>query len=380
MINRLFQIFALMKKNFVFKNLESNNLVIFDCINENYMKDLFDNTKYFSLSTRLDRIEKIYLNMDTLKFVVKNFFKRKLKINYLISIINQIDPKMIITLIDNSIEFSIISKHFKDKIPFYAIQGANRGDVKFMNEDEVKIFEFDTFFCFGNYEKKLYLKKNIKINKFIFSGPLRPSLALRHIKKEKIKLNENKYDIFLPTELSTGSPYNPHTNYSESCVRLADYTVNVCKRNRLNLIFSAEAYSNSKTLKDEHQFYKKIIDKYGVKLTPKTSKYSSYINVLQSNLIIGLNTTLLREAFYLNRKVLACNLTNHIHADFPVKSIASPDIKNFNDFEKQVLKLLDIKKETYFEILKDDINNVVQSDNDCYTIINDEVRRITNTS
>ena len=38
-----------MKKNFVFKNLESNNLVIFDCINENYMKDLFDNTKYFSL-------------------------------------------------------------------------------------------------------------------------------------------------------------------------------------------------------------------------------------------------------------------------------------------------------------------------------------------
>ena len=91
MINRLFQIFALMKKNFVFKNLESNNLVIFDCINENYMKDLFDNTKYFSLSTRLDRIEKIYLNMDTLKFVLKNFFKRKLKINYLISIINQIN-------------------------------------------------------------------------------------------------------------------------------------------------------------------------------------------------------------------------------------------------------------------------------------------------
>ena len=36
-------------------------------------------------------------------------------------------PKLVITLTDNSKEFSIILKYFDNEIPFYAIQRANRG-------------------------------------------------------------------------------------------------------------------------------------------------------------------------------------------------------------------------------------------------------------
>lgn len=379
MKNKFKEILSLTKKKFIFKNLEKNDLVVFDCISDRYIKELFNKINYFSLSTRVDRIEKIYINLSIIKFIIKNFFRRKLKQNYLISIINQLDPKLIITLIDNSEEFSIISKHFKGKIPFFAIQQSNRGDIKLMSDEKAKVYDFDTLFCFGKYERDFYLKKKINIKNFIFSGPLRPSLALKYIKKERIKVKENKFDIFLPTELSYSSPYNEFTNYSESCIKLADYTANVCKKHKLNLIFSAEAYPNTETLKRENDFYKEVLNNYEIKLTPKRSKYSSYVNVLESNLTIGLNTTLLREAFYLKRKVLACNLTNHIHADFPIKNIVSPEIGNFNDFEKHVLKLLEMKNETYFEILKDDINKVIQSDKDCCEIVNKEVKKIIST-
>ncbi len=378
MINKIKKIIILLKKKFIFQNLKKRNLVVFDCVNDNYFEDLFDNVDYYSLSTRIERINKIYINLDVIKFILVNFLKRKLKQNYLISLINQLDPKLVITLIDNSEEFSILSKYFNEKIPFYAIQGSNRGDIKLKSDDEVKVYNFNTFFCFGPYEKNFYLKKKINIKNFIFTGPLRPSLALKHIKRERIIIKDNKFDIFLPTELSINSPYNKFTNYSDSCIKLADYTANICSKHKLNLIFSAESFLNTETFKKENEFYKDVLKTYNIKLTPKTSKYSTYINVLESKLVIGLNTTLLREAFYLKKKVFACNITNYVSANFPIKNISSPEIKDFNQFENHVLKLLEMKTENYFELIKNDLDKVVKFDVDCSSIINQEVKKIIN--
>tara|TARA_Y100001960_G_C14686783_1_gene834214 strand:- start:177 stop:1316 length:1140 start_codon:yes stop_codon:yes gene_type:complete len=378
MINKIKKIIILLKKKFIFQNLKKCNLIVFDCINDDYFEDLFDNVNYYSLSTRIERINKIYINLDVIKFILVNFLKRKLKQNYLISLIHQLDPKLVITLIDNSEEFSILSKYFNEKIPFYAIQGSNRGDIKLKSDDEVKVYNFNTFFCFGPYEKNFYLKKKINIKNFIFTGPLRPSLALKHIKRERIIIKDNKFDIFLPTELSITSPYNKFTNYSDSCIKLADYTANICSKHKLNLIFSAESFLNTKTFKKENEFYKDVLKTYNIKLTPKTSKYSTYINVLESKLVIGLNTTLLREAFYLKKKVFACNISNYVNANFPIKNISSPEIKDFNQFENHVLKLLEMKTENYFELIKNDLDKVVKFDVDCSSIINQEVKKIIN--
>ena len=182
----------------------------------------------------------------------------------------------------------------------------------------------------------------------------------------------------MPTELSITSPYNKFTNYSDSCIKLADYTANICSKHKLNLIFSAESFLNTKTFKKENEFYKDVLKTYNIKLTPKTSKYSTYINVLESKLVIGLNTTLLREAFYLKKKVFACNISNYVNANFPIKNISSPEIKDFNQFENHVLKLLEMKTENYFELIKNDLDKVVKFDVDCSSIINQEVKKIIN--
>jgi acetoin utilization deacetylase AcuC-like enzyme len=93
---------------------------------------------------------------------------------------------------------------------------------------------------------------------------------------------------------------------------------------------------------------------------------------------IGLNTTLLREAFYLKKKVFACNLTQHENADFPIRNIASPRIKNFNEFEIHTLKLLEMRTEQYFEILKDQVDKVVKFGVKPDKIILDNISKIIN--
>ena len=91
--------------------------------------------------------------------------------------------------------------------------------------------------------------------------------------------------------------------------------------------------------------------------------------MLESNLIVGLNTTLLREAIYLRRKVFACNLTLFDQADFPIHNIASPVIKNQSQFNNHLSKLLEMENKTYFEIIKNEIFKITQIDQDCSEII-----------
>ena len=365
----------LFTKKFIFRNLPEHKLIVFDCVNDKYFRELFQNTDYYSLSSRLERIETIFINFELIKFIFQNFLKRKIKQNYLISLIKQMKPKLVITLTDNSKEFSIISKYFDNEVPFYAIQGANRGDIKLKTIEDLKIYNFDTFFCYSPYEKDFYTKKKIKIKNYIYTGPIRASLALKYFNKERIVI-KNKHDIFLPTELSYESPYNKFTNYSDSCKKLAEFTLSFCDKNNLKLIFSAEAEKNTELFRKENKFYKNVLQRYDVKLTPKAHKYSAYQNMLESNLIVGLNTTLLREAIYLRRKVFACNLTLFDQADFPIRNIASPVIKNQSQFNNHLSKLLEMENKTYFEIIKNEIFKITQIDQDCSEIINSKVNNI----
>ena len=360
MNNKIKKFLLLFKKKFLFTKVEKKKIIIFDCQCNHLLDNLFIGYDYFLLSTRFNEIKLIYLNFELFKFIFCNFFKRSLKQNYLLSLIKQINAKVVVTMIDNSYDFSIAAKYFENKIPFLAIQGANRGDIKHENSEEVKKYFLDTFFCFGEYEKKLYEKKSIKVKNFIFTGPLKAGLAQNYIKAEKINIIENEYDICLPTELSTNHPFNDYCNYTESCKILSEYVHKLSNKHGLKLIFSGEGFENTKKRKDEINFYKDRLKSYKYEIVPKLHKYDCYTNILKSNMTIGLNTTLLREAFYLKKKVFACNLTQHENADFPIRNIASPRIKNFNEFEIHTLKLLEMRTEQYFEILKDQVDKVVK--------------------
>ena len=86
---------------------------------------------------------------------------------YFISLIKNIDPKIILTFVDNSYKFFKIAEILEKKIIFLAIQNAARYDFKvnqykFLNQlnsiDHNKNFYLPHYICFGGLEK--YDSKN----------------------------------------------------------------------------------------------------------------------------------------------------------------------------------------------------------------------------
>ena len=105
----------------------SADYIIFDKENSNYLEKLFDKNNYFIIKNRLEDIDNIYLSKNILIFCIKNIFKRSLRLSYLIKLIEIINPKKILTTIDNDKDFYVISDYFKDKqMQFSAIQNASR--------------------------------------------------------------------------------------------------------------------------------------------------------------------------------------------------------------------------------------------------------------
>ena len=109
-------------------SLKERDYIIYDKTGSDDFSNLFNKQDVFVLNTRLAHINKIYLSRKIFLSILKNIFKYRLKENYLIAIINEINPEIVITRIDNAPEFWNLAKYFQNKIKFIAVQNATRGD------------------------------------------------------------------------------------------------------------------------------------------------------------------------------------------------------------------------------------------------------------
>ena len=130
---------------------EKSDLVIYDCQSTEMIEKVLPNDKYLIVSTRLQRIKKLYVSRKIIIYIFFNFFKRSLKQNYLAALINIISPKIVITQIDNSIDFYLTAKIFENKIKFIAVQNANRGDTVYSSADSIKKIFIPEFLCFSSF-------------------------------------------------------------------------------------------------------------------------------------------------------------------------------------------------------------------------------------
>ena len=114
---------------------------------------------------------------DILLRVLRNLFKRSLKQNYLSSLIEIIQPKTIVTFIDNSNDFFTISKVFKGRnIKFIAIQNAHRYDVHSQNKN----LYIPNYFVVGTHEVEVFKKNSENISKIKSIGSLTAAVVKNH--------------------------------------------------------------------------------------------------------------------------------------------------------------------------------------------------------
>ena len=172
---------------------KKNKIIIFDDLG-NEISFILKKENYFLLNPRINSMKEVFLNYKILIFILFNIFKRNLKINYLIALINEIDPKLVITFIDNSQDFHKLSKHFDKKKDFLAVQNANRGDYSFLKEKQKKNVHIQKLFCLGEFDVEFF-KRNFINNNPIVSGSLKNSIFFNNYKKE---INEKiVFDICL---------------------------------------------------------------------------------------------------------------------------------------------------------------------------------------
>ena len=132
---------------FFFKEPEHNKIVIFDSHTTHNIEKILPNKNYKIISTRIEEINEIYFSKKIIFYIIRNFFKRSVKQNYLSGLIKAIAPKVVLTEIEYSPDFHIISKILHSEIEWFAIQLTGTPYIfTFMSEEMRKNFFYSPAF------------------------------------------------------------------------------------------------------------------------------------------------------------------------------------------------------------------------------------------
>lgn len=350
----------------IFKLPSKKKLIIFDKESFEDLKYITDEYDYFLLETRFDNVSKIYLNPVLFYKTLFNY-KGNLWTSYLISLIEIVSPKVILTFSDNSIKFFDVAKKMSKKnIIFYAIQNGARYDLnrylhKYkkgqLKEDMTKKFFIPNFFCFGEYEVDDYKSKGIKVENFFPTGSLR---LANYIYEKKINLKDMKskiYDILLVSDAIT-EDVDKNFGTKGEAKRMAEfikYIIKYALTNKKKIIFSLKRLNSSKKNLDyELNFYKNNLEKdefnfflNNSTINFKKYKYLTYDLMLKSNLTISAFSTLLRENLSIGRKAISINFMENEIFDFPLNGICKIKRCSYKELENNLNRISKMNDEEF---------------------------------
>lgn len=379
----------LIKIRLLDKKILNSKLIIFDCESLNILqKYVLKDFQYIAISNRMEKI-KIYLSINIIVQFVKNYFKffsnqeLLLKNLYFLTLIELINPKIVLTLIDKNNEFSKIAKNIDNRnIKFITLQLTYFPQTKYMtylfkkNLIEKNLnhdFYFPLYLCFGKHTEELYLENEIKVDNFVHIGSL--SLA-NFLKTKKENLNKEIFDICLISDTGAYSDkFGKRTvqldnwmDMEKAFIKLIKWTIRICNEHKLKFNFAFKRKKEDMASIDEKQNLKNNLtdNEYNFLLKnnsvpTKNDPYISYKNLFQSRLGVGVVSTLLFEGLAFGKKILSCNLTESNLTDFPIDGLCSLKNCSYGEFESRVLKILKIDTQKYFEGISKDKSYLVSN-------------------
>ena len=347
-------------------SIPSKDLVIFDGECVRYLENIVKGYDYFVLEDRLNRINTIFIT----PLVIFYFFfysflifkKLSIKLIYTIALIKSLKAKVIITGIDNSINFFICSKYLHEKIFFIALQNADRngfeeGDLEIKNPQEYKKKLFlSNFICFGQREVDGSKKNKLMIQKFYKFGSLRIANFNYELKKNQVRLNKNLFDVGFISLMGENKNEDDGLEVTEKYIDLLKFTIKYVLENNLKFIFIQKS-KNENDLNLELNFYKNYLSdkEYSFLISNlqegENNLYSSYYSLFQSKVIVGIASTMLLEKIHLKEKILACNFTKYKIWDFPIDGICSMNVNNYDNFSSRLKLILNLENNDYFNKL-----------------------------
>ena len=335
-----------------FRDPMKNKIVLVDSESSIWFKYILNHSNHIVIPVREKDFNEIFISKNMIKLMLIDIFKYPLKINYLKALITLIKPKIVVTAIDNSYEFIELSNIFKDKeIKFFAIQNAGRN---YLRNKIIKNLNLDTYFIVGELEKEI-LKKNVNVKNFKSIGSIRASTAKRHFIENNIDLKK-KYDICLISEpnVSTNQELLDSNNIEAMTALAAEYTIKFCRKFDKTFIFSGKIDVNDNKKNLEITSYKNYINKEKFEISfHKKEHWGSYKNIAQSEVTIGVYSSLMREAFEFKKKVLCCDFIGSVETEFPAKDPVVLKLCDYEQFEKRLLLILSLSYDDYIKKISD---------------------------
>jgi len=286
------------------------------------------------------------------KLNLKEFFY-KIYLQYLLSCLDQIQAKIVLTYIDNSRLFQDLSR-LDSKRVYFAIQNGTRTlhcvrDSLQKRPNEYSKISMTNFFCFGQRDVDLFKSHGHEIDNYLPVGALVGGYYKSKISYWKI---DTPFDLCLISQWhkhffdgSTGDDYR-----SQVCQRNArgiqgmiQLLQRLQKEEELKLVICLRHDSDDQEL----IFYQNAFGSKVRIVSSVRKEFSTYRIAENSKLVIALNSTTLLELFSWGNKVLWCNTSNDIHFAMPEAGISYFQGDDYNKFRSRIIGLLDMPLEEY---------------------------------
>jgi surface carbohydrate biosynthesis protein len=351
-------------RKLIFKNPEKADVLIFDEVNSQYVLKIIN--KKYRVGIFKTRPESIYLGLKVflnfLRLLYGLHFKeawhsesgkaigylRQFKLLYFESCFVTINPKVIVTLIDNCPDFHWFSKHCR-KYPFIAIQNGSR--LSFVS-NQTEGFYLQHYFCFGEHERNLFQNIGYEVEKFYPVGSIIASLHINESKK-----NSPKYDILVVSTWRGNIGFTQDVIDTMRSMRIMDELLAKYLRERsykaaiiTRAAKNGEHWFIPEIGLDEESYYQSIYGKEAEIIETDFTVRNIYPLMQQSSFIISCLSSALLEGFGLGKKALYCNFTGTdiYHKDFD-SALVTTEI-DYESFAKNLDKLFDMPKKEYDNI------------------------------
>lgn len=350
-----------------------DEIIIFDETNSSLIKKIIPDSYSFSIYKNrqveivvtFKIILNLFLNLKDLKIfkkyssnkgLIKNIFWQLLCI-YIKSYIQTINPKAVITSIDNCTKFAWLSKNISE-IPFIAIQNGFRLNY---DVDKDSLYNCQHLFCFGDFEVENFPKREWAVDNFYPVGSAFASMNFED--KYEDMIHKNEFDILVVSCWRGNIGFGQDVQDSMNAMRLFDieFAAYLKKRNlKAAVILRSERNSDQWVMPEignsEEDYYKSIYEDTIEIIDNDLYQKNIYRLMMNSELIIsGFSSTALIEAFGFGKKILYCNYTktDKYHADFNEDIVFKKNENEHDNLQEILDRLLEIPEKEYQEKFKD---------------------------
>ena len=277
--------------------------------------------------------------------------------------------KYLITFNDNSKDIQKISRFLNFKKAFYIQNGyrsARELNTKYKNN-------LDIFFCFGNSVEQQFKFYGHHANKFIPVGSIlfdefkqfksKKSLFQLNFNKSYFKKQPDNFDICLVSQWKKRffeEKSGAHLKEKKSMEKIDLFLDRIQRDLNLKVIIATKTSLDEEI--EEYNYYQNLNKNFYI---TKKTKFSSFLAVEKSKIILSFYSTLAFESVCMKKKFLFCNFSSDkVYANLKDGPWILKE-ENYQAFKKKISYLKKISGHRYYKKNKTYFNKLMLIGNKC---------------